>query len=106
MVIPFQFEKLRKLLSTKFGQRLILMWPFSETNAAAMRALKTRAGSCRRVLPPLLSAMLAVHLKSVADILRSLTEYLRALRAFYLDFFVDHEMCPKTHSAIQSLRGC
>jgi hypothetical protein len=42
MVIPFQFEK-QKLLSTKFGYRLILMWPFSETNAAAMRTLKDTA---------------------------------------------------------------
>jgi hypothetical protein len=40
-------------------------------------------------------AMLAAHLKSVADSLRSLTEYLRALRAFDFDFFVNHEMCPK-----------
>ena len=40
-------------------------------------------------------AMLAVHLKSVADSLRSLTEYLRALRAFDFDFVVNNEMCPK-----------
>jgi hypothetical protein len=39
MVIPFQFEKLRKLLSAKFGWRLILMWPFSETNAAHAQVL-------------------------------------------------------------------
>jgi hypothetical protein len=37
MVVPFRFEKPRKALSTKFGQRLILLWPFGETNAAAMR---------------------------------------------------------------------
>jgi hypothetical protein len=35
-------KKTRKLLSTKFGWRLIFMWPFSETNAAAMRTVKTR----------------------------------------------------------------
>jgi hypothetical protein len=42
MVIPFPFEKQGKLLSTKFGWRLILLWPFSETNAAAMCTLKTQ----------------------------------------------------------------
>jgi hypothetical protein len=31
-----------KLLSTKFGSRLISMWPFSETNAAAMRTQACR----------------------------------------------------------------
>jgi hypothetical protein len=37
MVIPFQsFE--RKSLPTKFGRRLIPVWPFSETNASTMRA--------------------------------------------------------------------
>jgi hypothetical protein len=30
-------EKPRQFLSTKFGWRLILLWPFSETTAAAMR---------------------------------------------------------------------
>jgi hypothetical protein len=40
MVIPFRFEKPERALSTKFGKRLILKWPFSETNAAAMRVLK------------------------------------------------------------------
>jgi hypothetical protein len=39
MVIPFRFEKPGKPLSTKFGLCLILMWPFGETNAAAMRGL-------------------------------------------------------------------
>jgi hypothetical protein len=48
MVIPFSaFEKRRKSLSAKFGWHLILLWPFSETNAAAMRAMETRAGPCR-----------------------------------------------------------
>jgi hypothetical protein len=32
-------NKLRKPLSTKFGKRLIFMWPFIETNAAAMGTL-------------------------------------------------------------------
>src|SRR5260370_27793943 len=43
----FPGRKLRKLISTKFGSGLILTWPFSETNAAAMRTLKNRmvAGS-------------------------------------------------------------
>jgi hypothetical protein len=36
-----------KLLSSKFGERLIFMWPFGETNAAAIGTLKTRAGSGR-----------------------------------------------------------
>jgi hypothetical protein len=36
--IHFSGSCSRKLLSTKFGWRLIPMWPFSETNAAAMRA--------------------------------------------------------------------
>src|SRR4030081_2128262 len=31
IAIPF-LEKLRKLLSTKFGLRLILLWPFSDPN--------------------------------------------------------------------------
>jgi hypothetical protein len=31
----------------KFGERLIFMWPFGEANAAAIRTLKTRAGSRR-----------------------------------------------------------
>jgi hypothetical protein len=35
MAIPSQFEKLRKLLPTKFGERLIFIWSFSETHAAA-----------------------------------------------------------------------
>src|SRR5258707_13167350 len=45
IVIPFQFDKDKKTpihVSTKFGRRLIFMWPFSETNAAAMRTLKTQ----------------------------------------------------------------
>jgi hypothetical protein len=41
MVIPFRLEKPERALSTKFGQRLILMWPFGETNAAVMRTLKS-----------------------------------------------------------------
>jgi hypothetical protein len=43
MVIPFPVEKRTKLLSPKFGWRLILLWPFDETNAAAMRAPKCSA---------------------------------------------------------------
>jgi hypothetical protein len=46
MVIPFHVEKPRnsamrnkKLIPTKFGKCLILMWPFGETSEAAMRAL-------------------------------------------------------------------
>jgi len=31
--------KNRKILSTKFGKRLIFMWRFIETNAAAMGTL-------------------------------------------------------------------
>jgi hypothetical protein len=43
MVIPFSaFEKRRKSLSAKFGWRLILLWPFNETNAAAMRTIEER----------------------------------------------------------------
>jgi hypothetical protein len=58
MVIPFRFEKSRKVLSTKFGYRLIPMWPFSETNAAAMRThgvMKPghRHGACSLHLPEL-----------------------------------------------------
>jgi hypothetical protein len=34
---------MKKLLSTKFGWRLSLMWPFGETNVAAMDT--TRLGS-------------------------------------------------------------
>jgi hypothetical protein len=37
-------------------------------------------------------AVLAVRLEPVADSLSPLPEYLRALRAFDFDFFVDHEM--------------
>jgi hypothetical protein len=40
-----------KLLSAKFGQGLIPMWPFSETNAAAMH--RTRAAGGRRTRMPL-----------------------------------------------------
>jgi hypothetical protein len=42
IVFLSSFAKLRKLLSTKFGLRLILMWPFGETNGAAMCTLKTQ----------------------------------------------------------------
>jgi hypothetical protein len=38
----FPDHALEKLLSMKFGWRLIPMWPFSETNAAAMRAKARR----------------------------------------------------------------
>jgi hypothetical protein len=44
-------------------------------------------------------AMLAVRLKSVADFLRPLSKYLRALRAFDFDFFVDHELPLKSDNA-------
>jgi hypothetical protein len=48
MVKPFQFEKPslknRKILFAKSDQRLILVWPFGETNAAAQRARNTPAG--------------------------------------------------------------
>jgi hypothetical protein len=44
MVIPFRFETPERALSTKFDQRLILTWPFGETNAAAMRKLKPVRG--------------------------------------------------------------
>jgi hypothetical protein len=37
-------------------------------------------------------AVLAVRLEPVADFLRALSEYLRAFRASYFYFFVDHEM--------------
>jgi hypothetical protein len=46
-VLPFQFDR-RNFLFAKFGWRLIPMWPFGETNAAAMRTLKP-AGLRRRV---------------------------------------------------------
>jgi hypothetical protein len=36
-------EKPTKLLSTKFGKRLIFMWRFIETNAAAMGTLNACA---------------------------------------------------------------
>jgi hypothetical protein len=39
-------------------------------------------------------AVLAVRLGSVADILRPLSKYLRAFRAFDFHFFVDHEIAP------------
>jgi hypothetical protein len=45
--LRFQFGQ-KNALSTKFGWRLILMWPFDETNAAAVCTAKT-AGLCRRV---------------------------------------------------------
>jgi hypothetical protein len=35
----FSSLKNRKILSTKFGKRLIFMWRFIETNAAAMGTL-------------------------------------------------------------------
>jgi hypothetical protein len=39
MLIPFfVWKNFYPRISTKFGWRLIPMWPFSETNAAAMRA--------------------------------------------------------------------
>jgi hypothetical protein len=45
-VIPFQFKnKPIRQLSTKFGKRLIFMWPFIETNAAAMGTLGDCAAS-------------------------------------------------------------
>jgi hypothetical protein len=44
MVIPFFGLNAKKLLSAKSGQRLIFVWPFGDTNAAAsMPGL--RAGS-------------------------------------------------------------
>ena len=52
-------------------------------------------------------AMLAVRLEPVADVLSPLPEYLRALRAFDSDFFVDHEM-PRNHwqaSCVPRLKG-
>jgi hypothetical protein len=44
MVVPFRVlsEKLKKPLSLKSGERLIFMWPFSETNAAAKRTIETQ----------------------------------------------------------------
>jgi hypothetical protein len=49
--------------------------------------------------------VLAVRLKSIANILRSLSEYLRAFRALDFDFVVDHGMPQKLdrHSLVQSL---
>jgi hypothetical protein len=49
--------------------------------------------------------MLAVHLKSVAVSLLSLTEYLRALRASDFDFAVNHEMCPKNTFCYPEFKG-
>jgi hypothetical protein len=46
MRTPFQYEP-EKLLSMKFGWRLIPVWLFSETNAAAMRT-REPAGLHRR----------------------------------------------------------
>ena len=50
--------------------------------------------------------VLAVRLKSVADILRPLSENLRAFGAFDFDFVVNHEMDlkAKSQSPMQSLR--
>jgi hypothetical protein len=42
--------------------------------------------------------VLAVCLKSVADILRPLSEYLRAFGAFDFDLIVDHELDLKAKS--------
>jgi hypothetical protein len=39
-------------------------------------------------------AVLAVRLEPVADFLRTLSQYLRAFRAFDFYSFVDHEMLP------------
>jgi hypothetical protein len=49
MVIPFQFEKLGKLLPNEFGWRLILVWPFGETNAAVTRVAH-KAEQIREIL--------------------------------------------------------
>ena len=48
MVVPFRVlsEKLKKPLSLKSGERLIFMWPFSETNAAAKRTIETQENIC------------------------------------------------------------
>jgi hypothetical protein len=40
MVIPFRFEKPGKALPTKFGQRLILMWPFGETSGRTVKPMR------------------------------------------------------------------
>jgi hypothetical protein len=44
MVIPFFGLKAKKLLSAKSGQRLILVWPFGDTNAAASKGDGPGAG--------------------------------------------------------------
>jgi hypothetical protein len=53
-------------------------------------------------------AVLAVRLEPVADFLRALSGYLRAFRASYFYFFVDHEMLLTEwqHPAFLSLRAC
>jgi hypothetical protein len=56
-----------------------------------------------------LIAALAVRLEPVADLLRTLSKYLRALRAFDFHFFVDHEIslsCGAGQPAFHSLRAC
>jgi hypothetical protein len=45
-------------------------------------------------------AVLTVRLKSVADILRPLSEYLRAFGAFDFDFIINHEMDLKSKIAV------
>jgi hypothetical protein len=37
MVIPFRFEEPGKALPAKFGQRLIPMWSFGETNGHSVK---------------------------------------------------------------------
>jgi hypothetical protein len=49
MLAPFQVGQ-KKLLSKKFDWRLIPMWPFSETNAAAMRTPPARPSSLVELL--------------------------------------------------------
>jgi hypothetical protein len=47
-------------------------------------------------------AVLAVRLKSVANILCSLSEKLRAFRAFDFDFIFGHEMALKQNGSLRS----
>src|SRR5258707_9248077 len=52
MVTPFQFQKLKKLVSTKFGLRLILLWPFSDPNQQGVTNAHVRqAGVVHGVFP-------------------------------------------------------
>jgi hypothetical protein len=67
MVIPFHVEKPRnsairtkKLIPTKFGKCLILMWLFGETSEAAMRALNIVV---MRTGPPLAQAWSRSHIR-------------------------------------------